>query len=49
MAENVIDWTMTNWITVIVMTTLGFMGIFILVAIYTKISNKGGSSGSQAS
>ncbi len=37
MAENVIDFTMTNWITVLVMAFLGFMGVFILISLYTKM------------
>ena len=47
MAENVIDWTMTNWITILVMVFLGFMGVFILIALYTKVTNQGGASGTQ--
>ena len=50
MAENVIDWTMTNWITILVMVFLGFMFVFILIALYTKVMGVSGGSanGTQA-
>lgn len=45
MAENVIDFTMTNWITVFIMVILGLIIIAISIGVYTKIKGAGGSSG----
>ena len=45
MAENVVEFTMTNWITVFIMVVLGLIGIGIAIGIYTKISAGGTTSG----
>ena len=45
--ENVINWSLTNWITVFLMVVLGLVAIGIAVGIYTKFTggNAGGASG----
>ena len=45
MAENVVEFTMTNWITVFIMVVLGLVIVGIGIGIYTKLSGGGAKSG----
>lgn len=41
-SENVLDWTVTNWITVSIMVIATFLVFSVIIAIYSKF--KGGAT-----
>ena len=40
-SETIIDFTMTNWITILAMVILGFIGLGLGISLWTKIKSRG--------
>lgn len=44
MGENIISWNFTNWITVVVMVTIGFTILALIAQGYKAVQNNNAAS-----